>query len=410
MTIKVSTDQSPIVAREGAAAIASARRAALADRYAADSLIVEWLDLAQLDSIADAWHALAARALEPNVFYEPSFTLAAAPVFGTGAGALLVWSGVHPRKLLGFFPARIETRRYGFRLPVLVGFTHAYGPLGVPLAEREAAGPVIAAVLGRLAADPSLPGLLLLPFLRMDGPFAAALDTILRQAQLPAADFNRRSRALLKPDREREDYLANALSSHKHKELRRLSRRLADKGALLFAVATEPAAVAAALTDFLALEADGWKGRAGTAAAHDDDLCRFVRSGAAALAAENKIAIHRVLLDGRAVAAAIVLRSGRSVWFWKIAHDEALAHFSPGVMLTAAITEELVADETIAECDSCAAEDHPMIGRIWRERLTLAERLIAVRPQVPFSHVRRLEALRAAAIATAKNVRDYLRR
>jgi hypothetical protein len=43
---------------------------------------VEWRPLAGLGAIAAEWRALAARALEPNVFYEPAFALAAAPVFG----------------------------------------------------------------------------------------------------------------------------------------------------------------------------------------------------------------------------------------------------------------------------------------------------------------------------------------
>ena len=103
---------------------------------------------------------------------------------------MLVWSGGEPRHLLGLFPARIEQRRYGLRLPVLVGMTHPYGPLGVPLVDREAAEPVIAAFFAHLAADAALPGLALLPFLPEDGPFAAALDAIVRRAQMPVADFN----------------------------------------------------------------------------------------------------------------------------------------------------------------------------------------------------------------------------
>ena len=77
MTVHAPTDLAPHVS-DTAAAIASARRAALADRYAADSFIVEWLDLAQLEAIVDDWRDLAARTLVPNAFYEPAFALAAA--------------------------------------------------------------------------------------------------------------------------------------------------------------------------------------------------------------------------------------------------------------------------------------------------------------------------------------------
>jgi len=60
--------------------------------------------------------------------------------------------------------------------------------------------------------------------------------------------------------------------------------------------------------------------------------------------------------------------------------------------------------------DSCATANHPMINHLWRERLALGDRLVALRPQAPFSRVRRLERLRGAVIAGAKSVRGYFQR
>ena len=232
MTVRVSATETPVAALDGtASAIASARRAVLADRYPVNSLTVEWRIFTELASIVPEWRKLAACALEPNVFYEPAFALAAAPAFAPDAGALLVWSATSPRRLLGFFPARVEKRRYGFNLPLLIGLTHPYGPLGVPLVEREAAEPVIAAWLAHLAADAALPGLVLLPFLTENGAFAAALEPILRRAQMPFADFDRHQRALLAPSGERSLYVEHALSHHRRKELRRQWRRLSEAGA-----------------------------------------------------------------------------------------------------------------------------------------------------------------------------------
>jgi CelD/BcsL family acetyltransferase involved in cellulose biosynthesis len=391
-------------------ALASARRAAVADRYAANSLAVEWRNLSELESIADEWRELAARAFEPNVFYEPAFALEAAKIFGRDAGALLVWSGTSPRKLLGFFPGRIEPRRYGLKLPVLVGWTHPFAPLGAPLVEREAAEPVIAAWLAHLADDPELPGLVLLPFLPADGSFATVLDAIVRRAQMPVADFNTHQRAQLVPDGDRLFYVERTLGRHKHKELRRYVRRLGDIGALLFTTATEPETVAGAIEDFFELEMRGWKGKAGTAAAFHDDIRGFITSAVASLAAEGKVAINRIFIDGSAIAVTITLRSADTAWFWKIVYDEKFAQHSPGVVLTFAVTEDLVEDATLVRTDSCAAANHPMIDHIWRERLTLCDRLIAVRPQISFASVRRLEMLRNAAVAAAKAVRNQMHR
>ena len=391
-------------------AIASARRAAVADRFAANALAVEWRTLSELEPIAEEWRELAARALEPNVFYEPAFALPAAKIFGRDAGALLVWSGTSPRKLLGFFPARIEPRRYGLKLPVLVGWTHPYAPLGTPLVEREAAEPVIAAWLAHLADDPELPGLVLLPFLPTDGPFALVLDAIVRRAQMPVADFNTHQRAQLVPDDDRLFYVERTLGRHRHKELRRYVRRLGDIGALLFTTATEQEAVGVAIEDFFTLELRGWKGKAGTAAVLDDDVHGFITAAVAGLAAEGKVAINRIFIDGRAIAVTITLRSADTAWFWKIVYDEKFAQHSPGVVLTFAVTEDLVEDTTLVRTDSCATANHPMIDHIWRERLTLCDRLIAVRPLTSFSAVRRLEMLRNAALAAAKAVRSQMHR
>jgi CelD/BcsL family acetyltransferase involved in cellulose biosynthesis len=412
MTATTFTDlPPPLLAVDNAvSAIASARRAAVADRYAANSLAVEWRSLSELTSIADEWRELADRALEPNVFYAPAFAVAAAEVFGRDAGAVLVWSGTSPRKLLGLFPARIEPRRYGLKLPVLLGWTHPYAPLGTPLVDREAAEPVIGAWLAHLADNPDLPGLVLLPFLPTDGLFAAALDGIVRRAQMPAEDFNCHQRAQLVPDADRLSFVERSVGRHKLKELRRCVRRLGDIGALLFITATEPDEVAAAAADFFALEARGWKGRAGTAAALHDDVHRFMTAAIADLAAEGKVAVNRIFIDGRAIAVTITLRSGDTAWFWKIVYDEDFAKYSPGVVLTLAVSEDLIEDTSLVRTDSCATANHPMIDHLWRERLALGDRLIAVRPRAPFASVRRLEMLRNAAIAAAKSMRSQMRR
>jgi CelD/BcsL family acetyltransferase involved in cellulose biosynthesis len=393
-----------------APAIARARRAAIADRYAAGALAVEWRSLLELHAIESEWRELAARALEPNIFYEPAFALPAARVFGRDAGAVLVWSGTNPRKLLGFFPARIAPRRYGLKLPVLVGWTHPYAPLGTPLVEREAAEPVIAAWLAHLADGTELPGLVLLPFLPADGSFAVTLDAITRRAQMPSADFNGHDRALLMPHDDRLTYVERTLGQHRHKELRRYVRRLADIGAILFTSATEPMPVAAALADFFALEQRGWKGEAGTAAAQHDDIRSFITTAVGGLAAQGKVTLNRIFIDGRAIAVTITLRSGDTAWFWKIVYDETFGQHSPGVVLTFAVTEDLVEDTSLLRTDSCATANHPMIDHIWRERLTLTDRLIGVRPQAPFAAGRRLEALRNAAIGAAKAARQQFHR
>ena len=86
-----------------------------------------------------------------------------------------------PQQLTGFFPVAIERRRYGLKMPVLVGWTHAYGPLGTPLIDRDCGDAAVAAWLDHLAAGPELPKLLLMPYLPAEGDVARAFDAALAQ-------------------------------------------------------------------------------------------------------------------------------------------------------------------------------------------------------------------------------------
>ena len=369
---------------------------------------VEVRPLAELTSIEPEWRTLAAHALMPNVFYEPQFALAAAPVFGRNVGVSLVWSQGRAARLVGLFPARIERHRYGLPWPVVVGWITPYAPLGVPLIDSEVAEPVIGAFLDHVATRSSHG--ILLPMFPQQGVLAAAFETALARRGGESVAFAPHQRALLAPAGERSNYLERALPHKKLKELGRQLRRLADDGEVAWDIARDPTAMEAALGDFLALEAAGWKGRAGTAAAHDPTIRAFLEAAVLTLARDGKAAIVRLALAGRAIAALIMLRSGDTAWCWKITYDERHARTSPGVQLMLHATRALLADPGLVQVDSCAAPDHPMIDHVWRERLPLADRLVRPGPagRAAFTVTRTLEAMRHSAIVAAKRGRDLM--
>jgi CelD/BcsL family acetyltransferase involved in cellulose biosynthesis len=364
----------------------------------------EWRPIAALADVRAEWRDLVGRALEPNVFYDPAFALAAARVFGAGVGAVLVWSKSATR-LIGLFPARIE-RRYGV-MATLTGWTHPYAPFGVPLVDRDEAEAAIGAFLDHVEADAKLPKLVMLPLIARDGAFAASLARVLARRGGALAHSGTQARALLAP-RERANYLDH-VAHKKLKELRRQRRRLEETGALTHMVASGPAA-AVALSDFMALEAAGWKGRAGGAARAHPDVEAFMREAVTALAAKGDARVDRLVHDGRPVASSITLRSGNAAWFWKIAYDEGFARFSPGLQLTLDLTRDLLADASLAHADSCATAGHPMIDHLWSERLALVDTLIAPgASRAQFRVARRLETLRRVVIAAAKSARNKMK-
>jgi len=370
---------------------------------------VEWRPLVELAALVPEWSALAERALEPNVFYEPAFALAAAPVLGADAGAVLVWSA-EPRRLVGFFPCRVETRRYGIRLPLLAGWTHPYGPLGTPLVDRDAADEAVAAFLNHVADDPGLPKLLLMSYMVEDGPVCAAFARALVQRDAREARFGRHRRALLAPGDQRADYMNAALTRKRSKKLARQRRRLAEAGEVAATLASDPNDVARAMEDFFAIEARGWKGAAGTAAAQMPAIRQFMIDAAAGLARDGQARVARLVHDGHAIAAGVLLQSGAGAWFWKIAYDETAARASPGVQLTLDLTDTILRDPGIAWCDSCATPDHAMIDRLWRERRPMVDRLIALAPGFGFMVACRLEGMRRGMIQVARRAREIVRR
>ncbi len=187
-------------------AIATARRASAADRNSGLAFEVEFRPLAQLEAIIDPWRELAAHAIEPNVFYEPAFALAAASLLGADVVVGLVWADTPSRQLAGLFPVRIDRHRYGMPLPVLVGWTHPYAPLGTPLVHREMAEPAIAAWLDHVARDPDLPDIILWHLLSEEGPFTAALASVLARRGCEAKSFGQHQRPLFAPGENRAGY------------------------------------------------------------------------------------------------------------------------------------------------------------------------------------------------------------
>jgi CelD/BcsL family acetyltransferase involved in cellulose biosynthesis len=369
----------------------------------------EWRTLPTLEVIRAEWRDLSQRALEPNVFYDPAFALAAAPAFGADAGAVTVWSRTTPDRLIGLFPARIE-RRYGV-MATLTGWTHPYAPFGVPLVDRDESEAAIVAFLDHVEAGGRLPGLVMLPLIAADGAFADALARVLTRHGGRVERFGEHARALLAPATQRVGYLDQAISAKKLKELRRQRRRLLDKGQLKTLTARTPDEIPRALSDHLALEAQGWKGRAGTAALQHAPVRAFMEQVLTALAAQGDVRIDRLMQNNHPLASTITLRSGTAAWFWKIAYDEEFSRYSPGVQISLDLTEALLAEPEVLRADSCATADHPMIDHLWRERLALTDLLIAPSAAAlgQLRLARPLETLRRTLIAGAKGVRDTLK-
>jgi hypothetical protein len=128
---------------------------------------------------------------------------------------------------------------------------------------------------------------------------------------------------------------------------------------------------------FVELEARGWKGDAHTALATEEVDCQFVRTMLLGAAERGRLQAIGIWLNGRPIALKLNLLATPGSFAFKIAYDEAYSKFSPGVLLELENIRVFHQGTDAAWMDSCAAPDHPMINRIWRDRILLQQVLVS---------------------------------
>ena len=168
-----------------------------------------------LGELRAEWRDLALRALEPNVFYEPAFALAAAPVFGARVGAVAVWAkGARPADRVVPGAHRAALRRDGdaHRLdPSLSRRSACRWSTATRPKPRSRRSSIMSR---RIRACPSV---LLLPMISRNGRFAAALARVLARRGGAMAPFGEHARAMLAPERPPRD-LSRPYVAHEEAE------------------------------------------------------------------------------------------------------------------------------------------------------------------------------------------------
>jgi CelD/BcsL family acetyltransferase involved in cellulose biosynthesis len=324
--------------------------------------IVELAALGESARWAPAWRELAGRA-EPNVFGDPAFVLPALRHLGgrRDIALVLVWRDEKRAELSGV--AAIEAPRFGAGLARV--WRSEQAALGAAMFGREKTAQALEALIFWLGKRWPRSAGLIFPLVDPGGRFTQAAQNLGRTEL-----FHRQSRAA-----QNFGGGAPALGANgkRRKEWSRLERRLAERGRLETRVGAEDQAIAR----FLALEVLGWKGARGTALAADSRRVAFAREMLGNFSRAGQLRIHQLTLDGAAIAAGVELRAARRAFFWKIAYDETYAAYSPGVLLTRALTTRLAEDGAVDLVDSCAAPGHQMIERVWADRLDFVDLAVA---------------------------------
>ena len=322
-----------------------------------------------------AWDALAERAIEPNMFFESGALRAALRHIrlpGAFCGVFVYRVGGDGQRVLIAFAPFVRAPKgprgwlRSYRL-----LTYVHCNLSTPLIHRDHADEALDALLDWMDGAPDGVRLFGLYTITGDGPLAAALYARLAARGQPHLTEITHDRAFLRVGESAASYLAQAIGAKKRKELGRQRRRLEEQGQLVLTEMTGGAEAAEWLHRFLVLEAKGWKGRRGIAFNRSPEGRRFFIEFMEHFVARRRAMLLSLSLDGEDIAMKcnLVAPDGTGAFAFKIAHDESLARYSPGVLLELDNVRRLHGDARgIAWMDSCAIPDHPMIDHLWSER------------------------------------------
>lgn len=350
-------------------------------------IVVRRVRPAEYADLGGAFVELARHALEPNPHMGP-VAVAAATLLTPEDGIVILaaWfsEALDFERLAGIWVLRRQRDwRSGFAPVLACPLLPLYEVSSHPVLDRDHADDVARAMLRHLLASSDLPKTLVLPLLPLEGPVATVLAEACRATGSRLDCYERWQRPVMQPQPgdDAERYLRRALG-HGYKKRMQQFRAVARHGEMTFRRRRGQAALEPFET-FLALEAAGWKGEAGTAIACLPQDAAYFRRLAALLAEEDMLLVDALLLDGQPLAMGLLVESGDRRHFLKIAYDETQARHSPGRALTVAMLKADFAGTPPAFLDSGAGDGVDAGTYVWGERRTMASAVLRIGPGRP---------------------------
>lgn len=322
-------------------------------------------------AIAEPWQDLGGRA-EANVFMNPAaLAAAAATKFAKIHVLIAVDESAQPNRAVGLWALQ-EMGITPIGPAFLAGPPYNYAFVSSPVVDPAYLDEAIPAFFDAIENDPLLPNVIRLKCLDGDSKsYAAILKALAARGSQKILKLSERPR----PYASKES--GQKRSGSTRKKLRQDWNRLSGLGAVDVANERAPGEVRDAFEIFLAMEAQGWKGAQGTALLCSDQDAAFVRHLIGSLAAQGNASVALLRVDGRAIAAQVLLYCGSLAYTWKTAFDPEYGKYSPGALLVDRITEQLMAAGPIEAIESCSPEGGFMT-QLWDGRRTTVDLLVDV--------------------------------
>ena len=313
--------------------------------------------------------------------------VSAAAASGADVRVVLVWrsaAGDEARELVGVWALALDRLYRRWPRLALVSPVDRNLILGAPVVDREIVEETLSAMLGALAGGRSMPALMRVAEFPAHGRLYEALRRVLARRCTPLIVQRSLVRPKLTAPADPDAYLEATLSTKRRRELRRSWRRLGEMGAVEVTIHTAQAEVAENFEDFLALEASGWKGRAGTALALRGRRTRtFAQGMINGLASHGCVTIMALRLNGRPIAMEVLVRCGSVAHTWKSAYDETFKSLGPGLLLFEQVTRRLLDEPSLTFADMSNNREFPDalgVSTFWGEQHEVLDLLVALRP------------------------------
>jgi hypothetical protein len=135
-----------------------------------------------------------------------------------------------------------------------------------------------------------------------------------------------------------------------------------------------------AVEELLVLDASGAAAERGEALVQATGMASFIRIATRQLAHHARCRVDVLRIDGKAIAAAIVLECDALAWLWKVAADPAFAHMGPEEHLLLDVTRTQLDRPGLSRTEACCAQGSAVLDDLWQER-TAADYLVSLRPR-----------------------------
>jgi CelD/BcsL family acetyltransferase involved in cellulose biosynthesis len=342
------------------------------------------------------WTGCAAAALEPNPFLEPDWLLPAIAHLGESPTARLVMVGRDDTVHAVVPVADVVADEHGAaghegHAALLTRVAPTAVALGTPLVTADGGLDAVSCLLTALVGEAgrSGSGLVIMEWLGNDGPVAGLLRGAASRTGHHLIEFDGWERGLLRRrdgdgDGDGEPYWLRGIGKNRRRTIRQHRTHLEE--ALGAGVAVRRRVDGAAVDEFLALEGSGWKGhelgglafgRQQCSTQFFEDVCRrYLRSGR----------MWFLSLEGPDAPVAMVcfVRSGRGVFAYRTAYDEAFAKYGPGVEVFLAAMEQFVQEDDAGWLDTCSAPGNTHLLGLFPDRHAMATFMV----RVPTAHSR----------------------